>query len=138
MAEDLSSYSLQVQSVSSLAEFIVFKSSDPYIKIQSSNPISTDRWHHIAATFNGSDAELYVDGMRNSSFTAMATSIQNDSRPLIFGCRWEQCDKDKHSLNVNYILDDIRIYSRALTRNEVETLHRWKKLLIDINKEKNR
>ena len=127
MTDDLSSYSLQVQPVSSMAEFIVFKSSDPYIRIQSLNPISTDSWHHIVATFDGSEARLYVDGARNSSFTTTATSIQNDSRPLIFGCRWEQCDKDKYSLNIDYILDDIRIYSRALTGNEVITLYTWER-----------
>ncbi len=125
--DDLGSYSLQIKPDSSLVEFTVFESGIDYDSLISSNPISTNSWHHIAATFNRSNAKIYIDGVLNSSLEMKATSIKNDSRPLRFGCRWEQCDKDKYSLNAESILDDIRIYSRALTGYEVKTLHSWER-----------
>ena len=71
-------------------------------------------------------AQIYIDGVLSGSLGMKATSINNDSHPLRFGC-WEQCDKDKHSLKAESILDDVRIYSRALTGYEVKTLQSWKR-----------
>jgi hypothetical protein len=117
------SYSLQMKPDSSLVEFKVFGSGTNDDDTINSNPVSANSWHHIAATFNRSDAKIYIDGVLNGSLKMKATSIKNDSRPLRFGCRREQCDKDEYSLNAESILDDIRIYSRALTAYEVKTLH---------------
>ena len=124
--DDRGSYSLQIKPDSSLVEFTIFESGTDYDSLISSNPISANSWHHIAATFNRSDAKIYIDGVLSGSLGMKATSINNDSHPLRFGC-WEQCDKDKHSLKAESILDDVRIYSRALTGYEVKTLQSWKR-----------
>ncbi len=121
------SYSLQIKPDSSLVEFTVFESDANYGNLSILNPVSTNNWHHIAATFNRSEAKIYIDGVLNGSMEMNATSIKNDSLPLRFGCRWEQCDKNKYSLNAESILDDVRIYSRALNSGEVKALYSWKR-----------
>jgi hypothetical protein len=124
--DEFGSYSLQITPDYSLVKFTVFESDNQYSVI-SFNPVSTNSWHHIAATFNRLEAKVYIDGVLKGSLEMKMTSIKNDSQPLRFGCRWEQCDKDKNSINAKSILDNIRIYSRALTDNEVKTLYNWER-----------
>lgn len=125
--DDVGSYSLQIKPDSSLVEFTVFESGGNHDNLIIFNPISTNSWHHIASTFNRSVANIYIDGVHKGSLEMKATSIKNDSVPLRFGCRWEQCDNEKYSVNAKGMLDDIRIYSRALTGHEIRTLYSWEK-----------
>ena len=104
-------------------EFTLFESGTSLDNLVSYNPPSTNSWHLIAATFNRSQAKIYIDGVENGSLKMKATSIRNDSLPLRLGCRWEKCDQRKDSVNAKSTLDDVRIYSRALTELEIKLLY---------------
>lgn len=72
-------------------------------------------WHHYAGTFDGSQKQLYVDGMLVGT---SAGTVGYDSGELTIGC-------DKNLLDQQYWdgdLDDVRIYRRALTGAEITDL----------------
>ena len=80
----------------------------------STTPASTGAWHHYAYTFDGTTHSLYVDGvLKNSSTHAAQTAAPTK---LEFG-RWTG-----GSEYLNGSVDDVRIYTRALSAAEVATL----------------
>lgn len=79
-------------------------------------PVSA--WFHLAATFDGANATLYIDGVEVASAT-MASSLGTDVSPVLLGSRQEQ---QTVWSAMNGDLDSIRLYNRALTGAEVARL----------------
>jgi hypothetical protein len=80
----------------------------------SSYNLSLNTWYHIAGTYDGSVLYLYVNGEPIASQPA-SVQIGNNAMPVCIGGR----------LGVNSfdgLLDDVRIYNRALTQEEVASL----------------
>lgn len=73
-------------------------------------------WHHVVAAKESQCLKLYVDGTNvatSSSFSAHEYLLNND-RPLQIGCGpYEQFDG---------LMSDVRLYSRALSADEVNRL----------------
>ncbi|MHC4477282.1 MAG: LamG domain-containing protein, partial [Planctomycetota bacterium] len=67
------------------------------------------KWHHIAAIYDGSDQLVYVDGKEVGSSS------------LVLGCRPPNMDR-----TFNGVLDDVRMYSKALTAQDVRKLYVFK------------
>jgi hypothetical protein len=75
-------------------------------------------WHHIVYTKDGTSHAIYVDGSLDRSFTSNADISW--SQPLYIGKRWNRTS------NIgwfNGIIDDVRIYNRALSAGEVAQLY---------------
>jgi hypothetical protein len=72
-------------------------------------------WHHFAATYDGSYKKLYVDGTLVNTYSYTSTLNTNNYK-VSFG-------KDLESGTAQYagMLDDVRIYNRALSGTEVGT-----------------
>jgi hypothetical protein len=79
--------------------------------------IFDNRWHHIAMTFDGSHVRLYVDGSELSSRAAKAATLHSNDQGVSLG-RYNS----ELGLYWQGALDDVRIYSRALSTAEVEEL----------------
>ncbi|WKZ77335.1 MAG: M12 family metallo-peptidase [Candidatus Kapaibacterium sp.] len=73
-------------------------------------------WYHAAALFNGTEAQLFVNGKQVNNVAIPAT-MRISEAPLYIGSR-------QSSEYVNGMIDDIRIYNRALTTQEIEELFR--------------
>jgi len=101
----------------------IFSSVDTYDYIYNYNPVSLREWHHVVGTFNKGQAELYVDGHLKSSDILSVSSIMNDAQPLIIGGCWEYCGTDGFESRLNGLADDVRIYNRALSAQEVLRLY---------------
>jgi hypothetical protein len=73
-------------------------------------------WHHYVGVFDGDYLKLYIDGVfRNSKDTAL-TDIRDSANPVRIG----------DGFVANYFsgsIDDVRIYSRALSAQEVKQLY---------------
>lgn len=86
------------------------------------NPISPNTWYHIAATYTfgtGSSARLYINGaLSNASWVAAGdgTPVQNNSQ-LHLGS-WDATQE-----NLVGMLDDMRIYDRGLSADEIRELY---------------
>ena len=78
--------------------------------------LGTNVWYHVAATWDGSTASIYVNGLLDNDPPDSHTgSLGTDYRPLYIGGRYGADCFDG-------ILDDVRFYSRALTAEEISEL----------------
>jgi hypothetical protein len=78
-------------------------------------PPADRNWHHIAARQEGRTASLYVDGVRCA--TASVPAIGNETGSITIG----RFDGVKYYY-FNGRIDDVRIYNRALSDNEISQL----------------
>jgi signal transduction histidine kinase len=81
------------------------------------------RWQHLIATFDGQAhwMALYVDGRLAGSQHA-PDSLQCTTHEVSIGCR-ESNQGSPYNLPFKGIIDDVRIYNRALSAVEVRTLY---------------
>lgn len=83
----------------------------------------TGVWQHYCATYDGSAAKLYIDGVLVKS-TAGSMTISNAPDSVVIGAR--NADLDNHENNQdaseNANIDEITLYSVALTSNEIINL----------------
>ena len=78
--------------------------------------LSSGHWYHVAATWNGSEVRIYVDGVIDKNPPDLrGGTIGTDTRPLYIGGRGTSDVLDG-------IVDDVRIYNRALSAAEVAAL----------------
>lgn len=76
-------------------------------------PVAKFEWHHLAATYNGTSMRLYVDGIEVGS-VLISKTIATSLEPLRIGhwaTEW-----------FAGIIDEVRIFSRALTGAEIAGL----------------
>jgi hypothetical protein len=81
----------------------------------SDNSIQTDRWYHVVGVCDETLTVLYLDGVRHSTTTSCTSMVDSDGGPDIGspnGFEWVG------------LLDDIRIYNRALSADEVKCLYK--------------
>ena len=78
--------------------------------------LNTGQWYHVAATWDGSEVRIYVDGVLDKTPPDVrGGTIGTDTRPLYIGGRGTADVLDG-------IVDDVRIYNRALSAAEVAAL----------------
>ncbi|MBC8470234.1 MAG: hypothetical protein H8D56_12245 [Planctomycetes bacterium] len=70
-------------------------------------------WHHMAATYDGAEAKIYIDGVLD--VTSPATGQINESSYDF----WIGNNSQQTGRGLNGMLDDVRIYSRALMDVEI-------------------
>lgn len=75
---------------------------------------ATDKWYHAVATYNSSSMKIYIDGALIQSI-AQTGSISTNTNPVLIGTSGGAYQYDG-------LLDDARIYNRALSQSEVSRL----------------
>jgi len=81
-------------------------------------PLFGDRWYHLAATFDGTALNAYVDGVLITSNPEAQGIPRSEPGTLTFG---------KHAQAEFFFagtIDDVQIYNRALTLAEIATIAR--------------
>ncbi|MBA7661216.1 hypothetical protein ES703_69231 [subsurface metagenome] len=79
--------------------------------------LSLDEWHHVAMTYNGSQVQLYKDTQSVGSWAQSGTVDVNSLIPVAIGNHPVNGDRAFDGL-----IDDVRIYDRALSDDEVAWL----------------
>ena len=91
---------------------------------------TSSTWYHIAATFDGTDIKIYVNGILENTAAHPGTHYASNS--VYFGIRTD----GQYAFDGK--LDDIRIYDEALKENEIAQLGNLspelQKLIIDISR----
>jgi hypothetical protein len=77
-----------------------------------------NRWVHLAAVYDGATLRLYRDGTEIASRGHSGT-ILSETSPIILGAG----DNGTISEYVNAIVDDVRLYNRALSAADVQGLY---------------
>lgn len=87
----------------------------------SANNPAANEWTHLAGTFDGTTIRLYKNGVQISS----STSVGNGTLgyPATFDTKIGQlgCCSGTHTMNGK--IDEVRVYSRALTATEIKQLY---------------
>lgn len=78
----------------------------------------TDAWHHLALTWDGSTLRMYIDGAVSGT-TFSGTGALNDTSQNNF---YIANDEGGSGTFFNGLIDDVRIYNRALTGAEIDRL----------------
>ena len=80
----------------------------------------TDKWSHIAVTYDGLNLRGYINGLLTAQReVALQTSLSN----IKIGCRQNPLGEALGDAFFKGKLDDVRIYNRALTAKEVAALY---------------
>jgi Concanavalin A-like lectin/glucanases superfamily/Secretion system C-terminal sorting domain len=109
-----------------------------YTSVRGSTIISDTKWHHVVATYDGSDdssqglnrVQIYLDDLLENTYLAASggtlSDIPNGTAYLGIGARLNDVGNYCAISGQNHLwdgaLDDIRIYNRILTSTEVSTL----------------
>jgi len=91
--------------------------------LYSESRIPLNQWTHVVATLKNTDAVIYINGKIDASGTV--NSLITNSRPLQIGRR------DPGNKFVAYfkgIIDEVRIYNRALTPEEIKSHYERKQI----------
>ncbi len=80
----------------------------------SNTTVSANTWHHVAIVNNAGTLTFYLDGVSDGSLTGMPGGSW-----VSFGSDALQNDNDY----LDGMLDDVRIYNRALSSTEIQTLY---------------
>ncbi len=99
-----------------LVDFSIFHNNSGNF-VYSNAPSATSLWQHIVATWNGSQIKIFQNGVILDSI-AFSQNLNPCLEPLTIGKRAFQSD-----LHFNGKIDDIAIWNRALTQQEITALY---------------
>jgi hypothetical protein len=84
------------------------------------NTVKANTWYHVAVTYDGSHTRHYINGQQVAQ-TAVAGTLSDDTGYSLY--------MGKTTLKIDYPLDgrldDLRLYNRALTLQEVQDIYVW-------------
>ncbi len=117
-------YGMFIGDVDKKVYLTVHSATNTYDTVWGDKQVPLNQWHHVAATFHGGIASIYVDGQLDRSEVMSVHYIMNDAQPLIIGGAREYCDcRTSVESKLNGIADDVRIYNRALTEKQIQQLY---------------
>lgn len=83
--------------------------------VRSGDALTLGRWHHLAASFDGTELRLYVDGELRRGDPAVLT-LRDTPAPLRFGALADDTGVPDHLPGA---LDDVALYDAALSGEQV-------------------
>lgn len=96
-----------------------FDNSNDRIGIPKSE-IANNQWHNLVFGYSSGSVKLFLDGNLRESINYDSNYFNEDLRLVIAGFISDNCEVNH---NFEGILDDIRVYSRILTENEIQALY---------------
>jgi hypothetical protein len=89
------------------------------LAVSSISNIELNQWTYIVGVFNGSSIKIYVNGTLEAE-QLLFGNINQNTEPLLFGSQRYYAFSDYW---FNGLIDDIAIYNRALTEQEIQNLY---------------
>jgi hypothetical protein len=83
-----------------------------------STAISQDTWYHVAGVYDKAKIYLYINGVSQGTPTSQTGTPDTNNNVSTVGCR-----SDSKANVWNGIIDEVRIYNRALTAEEISDLY---------------
>lgn len=101
---------------SGTVQFRIFITDDSKVAT-SPSALSTDAWHHIVGVYNKTNVSIFVDGVETVG-DAYSGSITVSAHNLYIG--YDDFNIARH---FDGTIDDARIYSRALSADEIKSIY---------------
>jgi hypothetical protein len=89
-------------------------STGTYPMLSAANPLALNAWTHVAGTYDGSTLRIYINGVLSAS-VARTGAIDPSTYALTIGA------DTMHGSYYGGLIDEVRIYNRALSATEVQT-----------------
>jgi len=83
------------------------------------DPVPLSKWTHVAATYDRRTMRLYVNGKERGSLERLGAVVPSENK-LCLGS-YGQGDQQHNFVGV---IDEVKLYDRALTPTEVEAHYR--------------
>ncbi|MBK5209978.1 MAG: T9SS type A sorting domain-containing protein [Flavobacteriaceae bacterium] len=93
----------------------------PILNITSPYAIPTDKWHHIAATYDGLTAKLFIDGLEVAT-GASSGSPANGTEKFLIGAIYDSNTPTVPKNYFNGYIDEVRIWNKALTAQQIREM----------------
>lgn len=115
----LSSYGFSVDQTNGLVRATLALSSGG-IALLSTTAINDEEWHHIALTFNGTEARLYIDGAVEDQESSLTGSVLHGSAPFLVGAGNFATPAGTGTFRRNFQgdIDEVRVSDVALTSTQ--------------------
>jgi autotransporter-associated beta strand protein len=84
-----------------------------FVEAVSSPVMSSNAWHHVAGTYDGSQVRVFIDGVQQAA-TARTGALTSSAYPLMVGRATYVTDRAFIGA-----IDGVRVYGRALSTNEI-------------------
>jgi len=88
----------------------------PSLILVEPSPLNIEQWHHLVATYNQSTQTIaiYIDGQLDTTVLDVGSELNLSTYDHMLGHSSDAC--------LNGILDDVRVYNKALNASEVQVL----------------
>jgi hypothetical protein len=86
--------------------------------------VADGKWHHVAGTFDGKDAKVYVDGSLVGKPSHWVGEIPHTAYDLTIGADRSNPDGSLGEIGASFngLMDDVMMFNRALSADEIQTL----------------
>lgn len=74
---------------------------------------TNNTWHHVAATYDGSNLKVYVDGVQSGASVPSTISVFTNNKPLLVGRSYGSRGNVSSGASLTGKLDELRISSAA-------------------------
>jgi hypothetical protein len=119
-ADNSTQYWMELTAANQLRFYLSTGSSGTNLIATDKTITDTTYWHHIAMIWDGSYMRVYLDGSQSSIVTPMAGTLTNTAKNFAIGKLGEW-----GSGNFNGLIDEVRVYNRALSPSEITSLYEW-------------
>ncbi|MEK7952070.1 Calx-beta domain-containing protein [Luteolibacter soli] len=96
--------------------FFIYGGSAYQFDLTTTGAINDGQWHHLAALRSGTSGKIYIDGVE-------AAAGSGTTQPLLSRAVAIGYDARDNTKRFDGLIDDVRIYERALSAAEVDGLH---------------
>ncbi len=79
------------------------------------------RWHHLALVADGQRVRLWLDAVLQTNSVEWSGPLPPTPHPWVFGMNRSAPGPAETNRSFNGVMDELRIYNRALTAAEIET-----------------
>jgi len=98
-------------------KLIILREVSPYT-LAGSTDVATNEWQHVAATYDGADMKLYLNGKLDGQLSSTGT-IGSISRDVLIGARHRSGAVNDH---FDGAIEELSIWNKALSQDEVREL----------------
>lgn len=86
----------------------------------SDNVVNDDLWHHAAATFDGQNMKLFVDGVQQQQTTSVPGGLAPNAHSLTLGMHRSAPSSQDKDVAFDGQLDEFMVFNRVLATNELK------------------
>lgn len=89
--------------------------------LSSKTRLESGKWYHVAGTYDGKELRIYINGKLENT-ASYSGPLRSDNAPVFLGGGNLSSIEWGNHFTANCLLDEVRIYNRALSESEIARL----------------